>query len=270
MRAFIKFLDHLIRRASGVFEFTDDPECIFRVQIAPAPHPVTLSDGTHIPAGAPVLWLHLWNEHVPRIGPAGPDLSWALRTERMLLRSLRRLAEWMSASPQASAVQAIGGITVLASPAGDAGGERLLRRLGFELHPHRNPLGRFGEFWENLYTWWLMWSFNPASLRGAKCGCRARPFCRAMPPPLHLRRPLPSTSRRTPDFGNASPMRSNGRPSDPLPAFARKTNPIYYINRRMPGCELSAMRSLLCRELCATTGSTHSERGGELWQPLSC
>jgi hypothetical protein len=31
--------------------------------------------------------------------------------------------------------------------------------------PYRGPLARFGEFWENLYTWGLMWTFNAASLR---------------------------------------------------------------------------------------------------------
>ena len=31
--------------------------------------------------------------------------------------------------------------------------------------PYRSPLGRFGEFWENFYAWWLMWAFNAASLR---------------------------------------------------------------------------------------------------------
>lgn len=168
MRAFIKLLDHIIRRATGAIEYCDDPQCIFRVQIAPAPHPVTLSDGTHIPAGAPILFLHLWNEHIPPIAPAGPDLAWALQTERRLRRSLHRLAEWMTDNPDCAQVQAIGGITILISPAGQDGSEHLFRRLGFEIFPWHHPLGRFAEFWENLYTWWLMWAFNPSSLHGRR------------------------------------------------------------------------------------------------------
>ncbi|MGQ9515987.1 MAG: YkoP family protein [Anaerolineae bacterium] len=168
MRAFIKLLDYIIRRATKVIEYCDDPQCIFRVQIAPAPHPIALSDETHIPAGTPILFLHLWNEHIPPIPPAGPDLAWALQTERRLRRSLRRLAEWMTDNPHCAQVQAIGGITVLIAPAGQDGSEHLLRRLGFEIFPWHHPLGRFGEFWENLYTWWLMWTFNPASLRGRR------------------------------------------------------------------------------------------------------
>jgi hypothetical protein len=37
--------------------------------------------------------------------------------------------------------------------------------LGFTVLPYHNPLGRFGEFWENFYTWWIMWTYNQASLR---------------------------------------------------------------------------------------------------------
>ncbi len=168
MRAVIKLLDHIIRRLTGVIEYSHDPECIFRVQFAPAPHPIFLSDGTHVPAGAPILFLHLWNEHILPMPPAGPDLAWALQTERQLRRSLRWLAEWMAQTPACEAVQAIGGITVLISPAGQDGSEHLLRRLGFEIFPWHHPLGRFAEFWENLYTWALMWTFNPASLRGRR------------------------------------------------------------------------------------------------------
>ncbi|MBC8450307.1 MAG: hypothetical protein H8D78_21445 [Chloroflexi bacterium] len=40
-------------------------------------------------------------------------------------------------------------------------------RLGLELAPAEpaGPLKRCTDFWENLYTWWLIWTFNPASLR---------------------------------------------------------------------------------------------------------
>jgi hypothetical protein len=202
MRAFIKFLDYLIRRASGVIEYCDDPQCIFRVQLAPAPHPVQLSDGTTIPAGAPVLLLHLWNEHIPPIDPAGPDLAWALQTERRLRRSLRRLAEWLTSNPACQDVQAIGGVTVLLSPDGQDGSAQLLRRLGFEFFPCHNPLGKFGEFWENLYTWWLMWAFNPASLRGRRL--------------LHLQRTEIWMSRQTflARHGRPIPSESGARPTE--------------------------------------------------------
>jgi len=163
VRFLIRQLDRLIRQVIGVFEFCDGPECIFRLQWGYAWHDLRLSDGTVVGRGDPVLLLHLWNEHVPPMGAAGPDLAWAVAVRRMLLFSLRRLARWLIETPQRSPVRAIGGVTILASP--EEGGARLLERLGFEVFPHRSPLGRFGEYWENFYVWWLMWTYNAASLR---------------------------------------------------------------------------------------------------------
>ncbi len=42
---------------------------------------------------------------------------------------------------------------------------RLLQRLGFTILPYHGSTGSFGEFWENFYTWLLIWTYNPASLR---------------------------------------------------------------------------------------------------------
>jgi len=41
----------------------------------------------------------------------------------------------------------------------------MLQRLGFTVIPYHRSLGAFGEFWENFYTWMLMWTYNPGSLR---------------------------------------------------------------------------------------------------------
>ncbi len=160
MRALIRHFDQLLRRALGVFEYCDDPEGLLRIRITTAAHQVLLPHDT-IPAGTPVLELHLWNEHIPPLPPHGPDLAWAARSTRMLMASFRKLARQMKADPRLAALQAVGGVTVLVS----LGGEGLFRRLGFTIHPYRNPLGRFGEFWENLYTWAIMWTFNQVSLR---------------------------------------------------------------------------------------------------------
>jgi len=41
-----------------------------------------------------------------------------------------------------------------------------MRHLGFQAgpYPHRR-FAWFIEFWENLYSWWLMQAYNPHSLR---------------------------------------------------------------------------------------------------------
>ena len=40
----------------------------------------------------------------------------------------------------------------------------MLEHMGFLVLPYHRPFGAFGEFWENLFTYWLMWAYNPASL----------------------------------------------------------------------------------------------------------
>jgi hypothetical protein len=164
MRKVICFLDKELRRALGVFEFCDAPDCLLRIRITSAAHTLSLP-GRVVSEGALVLELHLWNEHIPTLPTDGPDLAWAVQTRRKLVTSFHALAGQMQRDPRFAAVQAVGGITVMLLPGSDAGGEKLFRRLGFSVYPHHSPLGRFGEFWENLYSWWIMWAFNPPTLR---------------------------------------------------------------------------------------------------------
>jgi len=164
MRALIRCFDALLRQAYGVFEFCDDEDCVLRLQIARAPHTLRL-DSQVVDAGEPVLVLHLWNEHLPPLPLAGPDLAWATRMGRLFIASLRAVARQMKHDPRLASGRAVGGATALLSPAERPGGVHLMQRLGFTVMPCHSPLGRFGEFWENLYSWWLMWTFNAASLR---------------------------------------------------------------------------------------------------------
>lgn len=165
MRAVVRRFDRLLRWALGVFEFSDQDHCLLRLQWAQAAHRLQFSDGTVVQPGEPMLFLHLWNEHLPPTGPAWPDLTWAVKVQRMLMRSMQWAARWLADRGDLERVRAVGSVTVLIL-LDDGPGQRLAERLGFEVFPYRNPLGRFGEFWENLYTWALMWAYNPASLRG--------------------------------------------------------------------------------------------------------
>jgi len=165
MRIIIRQFDALVRWANGVFEFCDDPECLLRLQVAHARHALDLSDGTQVRTGDPVLMLHLWNEHVSSLQPDEPDLVWAAHLRRLLVQSLHAGACWLASQPHRAGVRAVGGVTVLIALGDERGSRRLMRRLGFDVFPYEGPLGRFGEFWENLYTWGLMWTFNGASLR---------------------------------------------------------------------------------------------------------
>lgn len=164
MRSLVRHFDRFLRWAQGVFVFWDDPACMFRARVAQAPHTLCLPDG-EIRAGAPVLELHFWNEHMPRIPPEGANLSVAVQGRRMLGRSLRQVAVHIQQDPRMAGVQAVGGATVLFAAGDGSGAEKLFTRLGFSEFPYQSRLGRFGEFWENFYTWALMWAFNEVSLR---------------------------------------------------------------------------------------------------------
>ncbi len=164
MRSLIRLLDRFLRWAQGVFEFWDDPDCMFRVGLARARHAIPLPDG-EVPAGAKVLAVHFWNEHMPRIPPGGPDLAAAVRGRRMLDTSFRALGRELHHNPLLAGVQALGGGTVLVHTDAGPVNQEFFERLGFTIFPYHSPLGRFGEFWENLYSWGLMWTFNQVSLR---------------------------------------------------------------------------------------------------------
>ncbi len=104
-------------------------------------------------------------ERAPLIPTAGPDLAWALTTRRRMIHSLRLVARHIQSMPALQDVQAVGGITAHVTLTGEDGGKAMLEHLGFTVFPYYRPFGAFGEFWENFYTWWLMWTFNPASVR---------------------------------------------------------------------------------------------------------
>jgi hypothetical protein len=163
MRFLIRSLDQLLRKLTGVFVYWDDPDCMFRARLTRATRPLLVPGGT-VPQGARVLELHFWNEHMPSIPPEGVTLAQAARGHRMLIRSLREIGGRIPVEDRYAGVEAVGGATVLVVAGGTSSAEKLFERLGFRLTPYRSPLGRFGEFWENLYTWALMWAYNQVSL----------------------------------------------------------------------------------------------------------
>ncbi|MGC8780946.1 MAG: YkoP family protein [Anaerolineae bacterium] len=167
MKRLIRCFDAFLRRALGVYEFCAGPDCLLRVRRIALSRPLTLNGETY-PAGTAVIELHLWNEHLPPLPPDGPTLSWAVQTQRRLKDSFRMLARQMPDDPRLADAQLVAGITVLPLAGAHAGSVKLFEQLGFTILPYRNPLGRFGEFWENLYTWGIMWAFNAPTLAGRR------------------------------------------------------------------------------------------------------
>jgi hypothetical protein len=167
MRPLVRALDALLRWAQGVEAFDEDERCILRIQLAHASRPLNFPNGM-VKRGEPVILLHLWNERIPPMPPQGADVEWAARMKRLFIHSLRALAQAMRREARLGKARAIGGATVLVASADGSDGSRLVQQLGFTILPYSHRLGRFAEFWENLYSWWLMWTYNPATLRRRK------------------------------------------------------------------------------------------------------
>lgn len=168
-RHLVRALDAWLRRQQGIFVFSEDPDCIFRLSLAAAQAPMTFADGTSVAPGDRLLVIHFWNERLPVVPPGGPDLHWARTMYRKAIASLRLLAGFLQAQEELAGVRACGADAAgfLTGPALDTGA--VFPRLGFEMlrpHAQAGPWGRFVEFWENLYSWMLVWAYNPSTLRG--------------------------------------------------------------------------------------------------------
>jgi len=170
LRGMVLALDSLLRRQGHVREFTADEQCILRIALTTSKQDVELSEGTEVRVGDRILELHLWNEHIPPMPSKGPDMSWGLRFYRLAVKSLRSLAAHVAAGELPDIV-ALGGQMAFMEKDDSAVLASLAAKLGFELVNLTAEGGRwrrFTHFWENIFSWALMWAFNPASLRGKR------------------------------------------------------------------------------------------------------
>jgi hypothetical protein len=164
MQAAVRLIDILVRKSQRLYELSDDSECILRIQLKHTSHTVTIGE-EGIVKGELVLAIHVWNERIPKIPIVGADLKWALHVKRQLVHSFRLLAKELQNENRYANVRAVCGVSALISNSDHIGGMRMMQHLGFTVLPCYRPLGRFGEFWENLFSWWLIWTFNKASLK---------------------------------------------------------------------------------------------------------
>lgn len=165
----VRTLDARLRRWQGIYEFCEDPVCIWRLSLARARAPMTFADGTTVAPGDLLAVIHFWNERIPPVPPAGPDMAWARQMYQTLVVSLRLLAQYLAGRPELAGVRAVGGEAGFFTSAELESQAKLFQRLGFELWRPRATAGlwwRFAEFWQNVYSWALINVFNPGSLRG--------------------------------------------------------------------------------------------------------
>ncbi|MGH7066104.1 MAG: YkoP family protein [Stellaceae bacterium] len=157
--------DAMIRTCYGVYEFTDDPDCVLRVGLGRARAPLALHNGTAIEPGELIGILHFWNEHLPRYSPHGPDLGWACAMRGKVRHSLRALALHIGTEPAWREVRALRGDAALSTRLGGAQIARLVGHYGFERVPASvSWFGRLHAFGDSFVLWGLTRAFNPSAL----------------------------------------------------------------------------------------------------------
>lgn len=160
----VRAADWVLRRWYGVREFTDDPACLLRLALAPAPHAVALSDGTQIEAGETVAMLHMWNEQIPRFRRTGPDLCWAIDLRCRLDRSFRALAQHLEHDPAWREVRGVHACVTFGSRRRRWKIRRAAAHFGFELIEDGAPAEGLHERGEDFLIWAFTRAFNPAAL----------------------------------------------------------------------------------------------------------
>lgn len=168
LRWLIRAIDFLLRRLMGIVEFDSAEDSLIRVEFGQAVRGVRLADGTHLQPGDAVLELHLWNEHLLSLPSWQSNLRWATVMRRRAAQSLRSLARHMRTDHRCDDIKAL-----LIRPA-LAGGRRasvlsrIVARHGFEVAVDVDAVSAGSWLFrslDNLWLWFLAWTFNPASLR---------------------------------------------------------------------------------------------------------
>ncbi len=167
LRVIIRRFDNWLSRVEGVEPFTDDPQCILRIQIGRLNHDIAFPNQM-IRSGSRALFIHFWNEHMPILPDNGPDLAYGLKFQRLIAYSMKLIARHIQENQTLNDISLIGGITTFVSRESADGGRKSFEHMGFTIFPYPRPEGAFGEFWENFYGWWLMWAYNPVSARYRK------------------------------------------------------------------------------------------------------
>ena len=167
----VRRLDQFLRRREGIFEYSTDADCILRVSFGRCDGAVTLSDGTSLSPGDCVCDIHLFNDHIPAIGPEGAGIAWANQVQRGVRSSLAKLAGLFETDARFAHVKALRGQTIFVMGRGAEQLRRFVGRLHFEVQDPEKPpslFKRLHDQGENLLLWALVRTFNPGGLRNAK------------------------------------------------------------------------------------------------------
>ena len=167
LRRIIIWFDNFLSRLYHIYPFSDEPDCILRLGMAKSRRSLERPCGKVDP-GDDILEIHLWNEHMQPLVASENSIGWGSRTLRLFIRGLRQIAEEIKTDPRLSNIRAIRGEMIFLSTASNPDRGYQMERLGFTVLPFHSKTGAFGEFWENFYSWWLMWAYNPLSVRNRR------------------------------------------------------------------------------------------------------
>lgn len=168
VEALVTAVDDRLRLRHGVFEYTRNPDCLFRIQIVTSNDDLILSDRVAVQAGDRLISLHVWNEQFPAFPKDRPTLAWARRVDRAFAISLRELEAYLARRPDLNDVVAICGNMGFSPPARSAQLARYVARFGFErvASPSSPSLRRqMHVLGENILISLMVLARNAAALR---------------------------------------------------------------------------------------------------------
>jgi hypothetical protein len=161
-------IDSWLRRWKDVKEFSEHPQCIFRIGVGTLDRDVQLGDGTCARSGDRVIDLHLWNEHIPKWPAKGASIAWAVQMRRCVDLSLRELAKHICNDAQLEDISVIRAIAVFGVPEKCAQLSRLCSRLGFQILDENEEVGlveQVHRFGENILVSLLVLAVNRPTVR---------------------------------------------------------------------------------------------------------
>ena len=168
LEAMVAALDDRLRLRHGVIEYTNSPECLFRIQLASSADDYVLSDGTCVHSGDRIANLHVWNEQFPCFAEEGPTLAWARRVNQAFELSLRELARFLDGRHDLDDVAAICAKMSLEPMERSAQLVRFVSRFGFERIAAANSCSfrqQMHWFGENILISMMVLARNAAALR---------------------------------------------------------------------------------------------------------
>ncbi|MDT7952086.1 MAG: hypothetical protein RQ966_11340 [Acetobacteraceae bacterium] len=159
-------LDRVLRNYYHVYEYCDDPDCVFRVALERCGRPVLLPDDTDIESSDLVGCLHFWNRHLPRFSQSGPDLGWAKGMHSRLRHSLETLCAYIETEPAWRDVKAVRADAPLPlRPRARQQLRRLAQHHGFVTESmDGDARGSLHAMGENMLLWGFARAYNPAAL----------------------------------------------------------------------------------------------------------